>query len=218
MIKHDPQISASNKIVWNDNFIVGIKLIDDQHKELINTTNELFEACTTGTDEAVNYFKNTVRVMVNHTKEVFAHEEDLFDLCAYPERAVHKVQHKEFMKNILEHQQKFQAGARFVPNSLARFLAEWASSHIAIDDKKFGIYYAEKIDEMTITVQQTQKLLMGVKRFRLLAFSMLLTHLKEIYSKNSSEDTVKKCVEVINAFLIKNRKVMAADYVIIKSL
>ena len=218
MSTRDPQAAVSHKMVWNDNYTVGIKQIDDMHKELINSTNELFEACTTGNDAAAVSFKNTIRMMVNHTKEVFAHEEELLDLSGYPERIMHKAQHKEFMRNILEHQKKFQSGVRFVPNSLVRFLIEWASSHIAIEDKKFAIYYAEKIDEMKITVQQTQKLLMGVKKFRQLAFSMLLTQLKGIYSQNSSEETVNKCVEVINAFLIKNRKVMAADYVIIKSL
>ena len=218
MISRDPQSSISRKVIWNDNFVVGIKLIDDQHRELINVTNELFEACTTGNDEAAASFRNTIRMMVNHTKEVFIHEEDLFELTAYPEKAVHKTRHREFMKNILEHQKKFQTGVRYVPNSLVRFLMEWVLSHIAIEDKRFGIYYAEKIDDMKLTVQQTQKLLLVVKKFRQLAFSMLLTHLKEIYSKNKSEETLIKCVEVINAFLEKNRKIMAADYVIIKSL
>ncbi|MCL2093775.1 MAG: bacteriohemerythrin [Treponema sp.] len=214
----DSQSNVSNKISWNDNYVVGIKKIDDQHKELLSMTNDLFEACTTGVDVAEDSFKNTIRMMVSHSKEIFSHEEELFELTAYADVAAHKAQHRDFMINILEHQKKFQSGVRYVPNSLARFLMEWISSHVAVDDKKFGIYYAEKIDEMKITPQQTQKLLMGVKKFRQLAFSMLLTHLKEIYGKNSSEETVHKCVEVINAFLIKNRKVMAADYVIIKSL
>ena len=218
MTHRDPQTSASNRLVWNDNFVVGLKQIDDQHKELVSVTNELYEACTTGTKEAAASFANTIRLMVNHTKEVFTYEEELFELSAYPDKAFHKARHREFMKIILEHQQKFQSGVRYVPNSLVRSLMEWISSHVAVDDKKFGIYYAEKIDEMQITAQQAQKLLKGVKKFRQLAFSMLLTHLKEIYNRDSSEDTVKKCGDVINAFLVKNRKIMAADYVIIKSL
>ena len=214
----DSQSSVSNRIIWNDNFTVGIKLIDDQHKELLSMTNELYDACLKGGDEAVTCFKKTIRMMVNHTKEVFTHEEELFEKTAYPEAAPHKAEHRDFIKNILEHEKKFQAGVRFAPNSFVRFLMEWISSHIAVNDKNFGIYYAEKSEEMKITFQQTEKLLLGVKKFKLLAFSMLLTHLKEIYIKDSSEDTVKKCVDVINAFLLKNQKIMAADYIIMKSL
>ena len=218
MINRDPQSFVSRMVIWNDGYIVGIKMIDDRHKELLNITNELYEACTKGVEEAPACFRKSIQMAVNHTKEVFTHEEELFELSAYTEKAAHKAQHRDFMKTILEHQKKYQSGVRYVPNLLARFLMEWISGHIAIEDKKFGIYYAEKIDEMKITAQQTQKLLKGVKKFRQLAFSMLLTHLKEIYSRDSSEDTVKRCVEVINAFLVKNRKIMAADYVIIKSL
>ncbi|MCL2007539.1 MAG: bacteriohemerythrin [Treponema sp.] len=218
MINRDPQSLGSKMVTWNDGYITGIKLIDDQHKEMVQATNELYDACTRGPDEALVCFKKTIQMMVNHTKEIFAHEEDLFDLTAYPDAATHKLQHKEFIKAILEHGQKLSSGARFVPNAFVRYLGEWVSSHIALEDKKFGIYYAEKIDEMKITAQQMQKLLSGVKKFKLLAFSMLLTHLKEMYAKDSSEITINNCVQVINAFLGKNRKIMAADYVIIKSL
>ena len=214
----DSQSQISKRITWNDNFTVGIKLIDDQHKELVNITNELYDACLKGGDEAAACFKKTIRMMVNHAKEVFTYEEDLFQQTSYPAMAQHKAQHREFIKTILEHEKKFQSGVRFAPNSFVRYLMDWISSHIAVSDKNFGIYYAEQSSEMIISFQQAKKLLIGVKKFRLFAFSMLLTHLKEIYLTDSSEDTVKKCVEVINAFLVKNRKIMAADFVIIKSL
>ena len=218
MSNRDSQALDSNMITWNDSFIVGIKLIDDQHKEFVNMTNELYNACLKGGDETIACFMKTIQMMANHIREVFKHEEELYVQTAYPETVAQKTQHREFIKVVLEHEKKYRAGVRFVPNSFVRYLMEWISSHIAIEDKKFGIYYAEKIDEMKISIQQTQKLLMGVKKFKLLAFSMLLTHLKEIYAKDSSEMTMNNCVEVINAFLGKNRKVMAADYIIIKSL
>ena len=218
MINRDSQTPDSKMVIWSDSFVVGIKLIDDEHKEFVNLTNELYNACLKGGDEAVASFMKTIHMMANHIKKVFKHEEELFEQSAYPETAVHKAQHREFIKEILEHEKKYRAGVRFVPNSFARYLMEWVSSHIAIDDKKFGIYYVSMTDEMKITAQQAQKLLIGVKKFKLLAFSMLLTHLKEMYAKDSSEVTVKNCMEVINAFLGKNRKVIAADYIIIKNL
>ena len=218
MVNRDSQTPDTKMIVWNDNFVVGIKLIDDKHKDFVNSTNELYNACLKGGEETTANFMKTIHMMATHIREVFKHEESLFEQTSYPDTAAHKVQHREFIKIILEHEKKYRSGARFVPNSFARYLMEWVSSHIAIDDKKFGIYYTEMTDEMIITAQQTQKLLMGVKKFKLLAFSMLLTHLKEIYAKDPSEVTIHKCVEVINAFLGKNRKTMAADFIIIKSM
>jgi hypothetical protein len=71
---------------------------------------------------------------------------------------------------------------------------------------------------MKATIQQTEKLLTGEQNFEQFAFSMLLTHLKERYAKDSSEATVKSCAEEINAFLSKNQAIMAEDYAIIQSL
>ena len=71
---------------------------------------------------------------------------------------------------------------------------------------------------MKVTIQQTEKLLKGGEKFEQFAFSMLLTHLRERYSKDSSQGTVESCAGEINAFLSKYEAVMAADYAIIQSL
>ena len=71
---------------------------------------------------------------------------------------------------------------------------------------------------MKVTFQQTEKLLKGDQKFEQFAFSMLLTHLRELYAKDSSKATVESCTGEINAFLGKNQAVMAADCAIINSL
>ena len=71
---------------------------------------------------------------------------------------------------------------------------------------------------MNVTLQQTEILLKGVQKFEQFAFSMLLTHLRERYAKDSSHATVTSCAEELNAFLCKNQAVMAEDYAIIQSL
>ena len=71
---------------------------------------------------------------------------------------------------------------------------------------------------MKVTSQQTEKLLKGDQKFEQFAFAMLLTRLRELYAKNSSQGTVETSAEEINAFLDKNQAIMAADYAIIKSI
>ena len=71
---------------------------------------------------------------------------------------------------------------------------------------------------MTITSQQTEKLLKGIQKFQLFAFSMILTHLKEQYANDSSQSTLDKCTTEINAFLDKYKTIMAADFAIIEKL
>ena len=71
---------------------------------------------------------------------------------------------------------------------------------------------------MKVTLQQTEKLLKGVQKFKLFPFSMMLTHLKELYGKDPSQKTVETCTTEINAFLVKYHTIMAEDYAIIESL
>jgi len=71
---------------------------------------------------------------------------------------------------------------------------------------------------MNVTYQQTEKLLQGVQKFKLYAFSMMLTHLKELYSKDPSQPTLENCTADINAFLKKYHTIMAEDFALIEKL
>jgi hypothetical protein len=71
---------------------------------------------------------------------------------------------------------------------------------------------------MKVTLQQAEKLLKGDQKFEQFAFAMLLTHLRELYAKDSSQGTLESCTGEINAFLGKNQAIMAEDYSIIESI
>ena len=71
---------------------------------------------------------------------------------------------------------------------------------------------------MKVTSSQTKKLLTGVQKFKLFAFSMMLTHLKELYAKDPSQPTLDNCTAEVNAFLDKYKTIMADDYAVIESL
>ena len=71
---------------------------------------------------------------------------------------------------------------------------------------------------MKITHDQTQKLLSGSYAFTQFGFSMLITRLKGVYSKDSSQMSLEKCADEINEFLQKYSAIMMPDYAIIARL
>ena len=71
---------------------------------------------------------------------------------------------------------------------------------------------------MNVTSQQTEKLLQGQYVFKLWAFSMLVTQLKNDYAAASTQEILKQCVDKINTFLAKYHTVMAQDYAVIQSI
>ena len=69
---------------------------------------------------------------------------------------------------------------------------------------------------MKVTLQQTEKILSGNHRFSRFSFSMMITRLKLLYSRNPS--SLKNCMDEINAFLDKFENIMNKDCAIIEKL
>jgi hemerythrin len=127
-------------VAWDDKYSVGIPLIDEQHKELIRLTNELYESCLAGEDAARANFMEAVKGTVDYVKYHFGVEEKLLQNAKYPELAEHKKEHEAFVRHILNEVQSFQEGKKFVPNEFVRYLRDWILSHIAVADRRYATY------------------------------------------------------------------------------
>ena len=68
---------------------------------------------------------------------------------------------------------------------------------------------------MTVTEQQTEKILKGNQPFKQFAFSMMITRLKAAYSKDPSASTLQASTVEINRFLEQFAAVMLSDYALI---
>jgi hemerythrin len=127
-------------VEWDDRYLIGIPLIDDQHKELIRLTNNLYEACLVGGEAARVNFRETIRGTVDYVKFHFAAEEKILENVKYPGIAAHKKEHESFVIKVLADVKNFEEGKTFVPNIFVRYLKDWILTHIAVEDKKYAEY------------------------------------------------------------------------------
>jgi hemerythrin len=130
-------------VEWEDRYSVGIPAIDRQHKELLNLTNELYNACQLGDKEAREHFRSVIHRAVEYVKFHFSAEEQIMERIKYPEIVEHKKQHESFVKTVLENVGEFENGKQFVPNAFVRFLKDWILTHIAMSDQKYHSYITE---------------------------------------------------------------------------
>ena len=128
-------------ITWSDSLSTGIGLIDDQHKHLVDLTNELYRACRHGGDELDAVFKETMSRVVDYVRFHFSTEQQMLQRIKYPKYIEHKGEHDKLIKTVLETTKDYgDKKSRFVPNNFVRFLRDWIVGHIGHEDKIYAAY------------------------------------------------------------------------------
>jgi len=145
-------------IKWSDRFSCGIKLIDDQHKELVILVNEMFNHVAGNEIQENEYINEIIHKTIKYIKIHFVTEEKLMLAAKIPGYAAHKKAHARFIITVVDAINDYNAGKRFNLYAFTKFLKEWILSHIALMDKQyFGqikILPAEKPGQMRLAMQK----------------------------------------------------------------
>ena len=150
------QNSEFTFITWDISYATGIPLIDSQHRELVNLTNQLYNACRGGNEKAGSAFKEAMSAMVEYVRFHFSTEQKLLERINYPDYKKHKMMHDTLIKDILEAAQNYHEGKKFVPNQFVRTLKEWVFGHIAVYDKNYSFYVHEQKRKGLLTDKQLE--------------------------------------------------------------
>ena len=132
------------KIEWDDSLSIGINIIDDQHKMLIQRLNDLSSAVEMMRGE-VEIMK-TIEFMIDYTDFHFTSEEKHMVEQNYPDLEHQLAQHAEFknsLKRILEDLED-EGITRQLTTSIDTFLTNWLIKHIKGLDMKFSKFLKDK--------------------------------------------------------------------------
>jgi hemerythrin len=136
------------KMEWDDSLSVGITLIDDQHKMLIQKLNDM--ACAIDDDKGASNVMNTLNFMIEYTEFHFLTEEKNMSKFNYPGLDAHKKSHGEFTTVLNDLLQDFdeEGGTEALAKSIDTFLVNWLMSHIKGTDVEFGKFLKENDFQM----------------------------------------------------------------------
>ena len=126
---------------WKNDFSVGIKEMDDQHKDFFNILNRLGEAA--GGNKGMEVVGPVLRHLSEYSRHHFAEEETWLKIIGYPGLQYQKKQHDFFISQVTELQDRYSKGEASIPISTLEFLREWLLSHILENDKKYGAFMLE---------------------------------------------------------------------------
>ena len=123
-------------IEWNANLLTGVRVIDEDHKKLVDMLNRLNDAMTARKGKEM--LAPLLVELVKYTAEHFGREESLMAKHKYADSAAHFAAHKKLIDDVAEFQKKLDAGQAMISVALLKFLRDWLSTHIMQTDKKLG--------------------------------------------------------------------------------
>jgi hemerythrin len=148
-------------VSWSDKYATGIELIDNQHHQLVDLTNELYRACLSGGAERLTVFKEAMSRMVEYVRFHFTAELKLLDAIKYPDYNNHKKMHNDLVEEILTASNTYDDGKKFVPNHFVRTLRDWVFGHIAVYDKIYAAYVDEQKKKGALTSEMLKEIMVS---------------------------------------------------------
>jgi len=129
-------------IEWNETLSVGIKSLDDQHRELIALINQLNDAMKAG--KAREIITTVLKEVIDYTSYHFSTEEEHMDKVNFSGSFTHKIEHKKLVEKALSLHRDVEAGKLMVTIEVMNFLQQWVTNHILGTDKKYSSVFIEQ--------------------------------------------------------------------------
>ncbi|MGY5872345.1 MAG: bacteriohemerythrin [Candidatus Thorarchaeota archaeon] len=131
-------------IEWDDSFSVGINLIDEQHKMLIERTNAIAEAVDM--KRGLEKIMQTLSFMIEYTEFHFSAEEKVMTDNDYPKFDEHHKLHEDFKSrlNLMIQDFEEEGATSVLSEEITSYLTSWLVNHIKGIDTELGKILQEK--------------------------------------------------------------------------
>ena len=121
---------------WKAEYLVGLKEIDEQHKELLSLFARIVEAISS----EISWSETHYRIVELRTfaEFHFEFEEALMRMFGYAEQANHTQKHKLFFVKLAECEKS--SILKEVEAEMIKLLFDWLFGHILVEDKAYAGY------------------------------------------------------------------------------
>jgi hemerythrin len=128
-------------MTWTEKQSVGVRDLDEDHKQVFAMINDLSDAIAAGYSRET--LESVLAQLMHYTKIHLAREEEYFAQTKYPQAIEHKMEHDRMVKRVQDLIARFFNGGSVVALSLelVSFLRDWWASHIERADKMYSAYF-----------------------------------------------------------------------------
>lgn len=126
---------------WDARFELGIQLIDDQHKQLVNILSNLFDSMRVGL--GFKQVESTIEQLRDYSIFHFTDEEEYMKKVNFPKYFEHNEAHKYFIEMVDDFAKRYKDGDIAITLKILDFLKNWLTNHILTADKEFADHVAK---------------------------------------------------------------------------
>lgn len=169
-----------HNIDWNSGMSLGVKALDDDHKRLLGTINELYRAIDANEEGIVleEIFATLEEYVVQH----FHREEALMRKCGFEDLDEHIQQHQNFAQHVPELKAKLLAAQDYITaQEVSIYLTDWLINHIIAEDlpliglfEEHGLTTQSKPEKKSWLKYTLKKVASGLGFEKRMLFAMLI--------------------------------------------
>ena len=137
------------RIVWTDDFSLGIEHLDAQHRQLIDLINRTSEKLESGGEELEAL--PLLRELQQYARSHFEAEEAYMTELEFPEEPEHIKQHQYFISRIMEMDARLFNQEDGILLELGEFLNFWLIDHIVMNDFKYASFAGTRTKPVLMT-------------------------------------------------------------------
>jgi len=123
---------------WDDRFLTGVPIVDEQHQELVRIINQLASLLAEGLE--AERFSVIFKRLADYARMHFATEEDLMKLNGIPAALciAHREAHGRFVEEIQQMKDEALRDPQRAADALVRYLIAWLTFHILGADRQLA--------------------------------------------------------------------------------
>lgn len=156
----------TDMLIWRDAWLLGIKELDDEHKEMARLLNQLVCSGKTADKRVVSIgcaqvgkidpsitLLHRVNALISHLRNHFKKEEAFLQLIDYPRYLDHKHGHMMEMAEFIQLRRELkESGAHSLDHATLLDIKGWFFNHVISEDKRFASYYFEHYEQRDVAV------------------------------------------------------------------
>lgn len=124
-------------IHWDKKVEVDVPIIDEQHKHMIDCTNELYDLIEADNKAQI---KKTLKKLIDELKLHFSTENKLMDESKLPNFISHKLEHERFYNKMNGIYLNVKTGKKNLTMDDLRSIKIWFFNHMDFKDKKLAAH------------------------------------------------------------------------------